>query len=203
MKFSKTAVLIAGLLPLMTAAAPAGAATLTFDWTLGPAPGVTAGGIASGSGVLTANVTSSGDFVTSISGEIGGQTIVGLEPTNILQFTATIPDNQIFPHGSTFLSTKGLGIEFTGGTGLLLWSDFAQGSQGANNVNAYSGQSVTTAGLPGGSAGQGTFVLSPVSPVPLPASWTLLLLGACGLGFFSTRVTKNPASDDCGGLSAA
>ncbi len=199
MKFPKPALVIASLLPLAAAVAPASASTITFDWTLGPAAGVTSGGIAKGSGTLTANVGTSADTITAITGTIGGETISGLEPTNILKGTATIPDNALFPKGSTFLSTKGVGIEFTNGTGLLLWSDFAQGAQGANNNNAYSGQLVTATGTPGGSAGQGTFTLS---PVPLPASWTMLLLGICGLGVLKVSATKNPSKHDCDALSA-
>jgi hypothetical protein len=37
--------------------------------------------------------------------------------------------------------------------------------------------------------------------VPLPASWTVLLLGICGLGFLATR--KKPAGGRLIGFTAA
>jgi hypothetical protein len=36
----------------------------------------------------------------------------------------------------------------------------------------------------------GAFALTPVAATPLPPTWTLMILGLCGLDFFAARGTK-------------
>jgi hypothetical protein len=44
-----------------------------------------------------------------------------------------------------------------------------------------------------GSSGSGTFNVSAVDPVPEPSTWTMMIVGFCGLGFMAYRRKNNMA----------
>ena len=76
MKLSRAAtVLISGFLPLAAAILPAGAATVTYDWTL-TAPSASLGGFVwTGSGTITTTTGTGSDTVTSITGSVTNGTV--------------------------------------------------------------------------------------------------------------------------------
>jgi PEP-CTERM motif-containing protein len=192
MKFSKAVLAIAAVVPFAALTAPANAATVTYDWTMS-GTSVSLGGPEPGSGTLTVTTGAGGvDTITAITGEIGGSTITSLIAPNGFEGN----DNLLYPNGTpTVLDTDGLA--FTAGTAKYeIYSFFAQGSTPSpGDVNFYSEIGTTI------QQGSGTFS---VSPVPLPASWTMMLLGLCGLGFVATRSNKkNSAHDPLAGFSAA
>jgi hypothetical protein len=51
--------------------------------------------------------------------------------------------------------------------------------------NAYAEQT-----NPPGGFGVGAFALTPIAATPLPPTWTMMILGLFGLGFFAARGTK-------------
>lgn len=182
MKFSTVSLAISAVLSFAAVAAPASAASITYDWTVS---GVgTSGEVAPGAGTITVTTTSSGaDPITAFSGEIGG-TAIGLGAA-----TPSI-DNLLYPHGApSVLDTEGLAFTTATGTGNI-YGFYAQGSTpSAGSVN-FEG----FIGLPSGYA-VGNFT---ITPVPLPASWTLLLLGVGGLGLRATRSSKRQAVEQVG-----
>ena len=186
MKFLRTAALfVGGLLPLAAAVAPANAATVTFDWTL-TAPAASLGGFEfTGSGTITANTTATAgvDIATGITGEVNGSTITAL----LAPGTFESNDNLLFPNGVSHTNpTKldGDGIAFAIAAGNL--DVFSFGGNGTGN--AYGEFSPSGFGV-------GTFALTPVSATPLPPTWTIMLIGLVGLGFFVVRGGKKPAAD--------
>jgi hypothetical protein len=69
------ALIVAVLLPLAATVVPAGAATVTYDWTL-TAPAASLGGFYfTGSGTITATTGTGGDTVTAITGTVTNGTI--------------------------------------------------------------------------------------------------------------------------------
>jgi hypothetical protein len=189
MKLSTVGLAITAVLSLAAAVAPANAASLTFDWTVS---GVgTSGEVAPGAGVVTVTSETNGaDPITAFSGEIGGTAITGLGAA----VSGTI-DNLIYPNGSpTVLDTEGLAFTTASGSGRI-FSFQAQGSTpspGSVNLDGFTG-------LPSG------FVVGnfDITPVPLPGSWTMLLLGVCGLGFLASRGSKKQADGRLAGFTAA
>jgi hypothetical protein len=167
MKFLKAAALAVGVLSFAAMPAPAGAATVTFDWTLtGPAPNL--GGVtAPGSGTLTVTVSPmGGDLVTAISGTIGGHTIAGV-------ISSFFGDNLLFPNnnGTSLLDSQGISFNDVLGNNYDIFGFFAPGQ--ATSGNAYGERAPTGFGV-------GTFA---ISAVPEPSTWAMMLLGLAGLGF--------------------
>jgi len=162
MKFLRiAALLIGGVFPLATLA-PASAATVTFDWTLTGTdlPFV-------GSGTITAMTTATAgvDKVTAMTGTVGGSKITGLS-----SFLGG--DEFVFPAGPLFVDDHGLAFNLASGQSvdIFLNSGFYQ-EEATNNI------------------GSDVFSLTP-APTPLPATWSMLILGLCGLGFLAVRGTK-------------
>lgn len=189
MKFSKVGVAIAAVLCLAAAVAPANAATITYDWTISSVG--TSGASPPGAGTLTVTTAPSGaDPITAFSGEIGGIAITGLAPAS----ASTSYDNLLYPAGTpTVLDTKGLGFMTSGANGGV-FSFFAQGSTvGPGEVNLY------------GVSGPSGFAVGNfnVTPVPLPAGWTLFLVGLCSFGVLTTRRSKKQAGGQLVGFAAA
>jgi hypothetical protein len=185
MNLKKTALLVLGLAPLVAAVAPAYADTFVYNWTL-TGPDASLGGVPQpGSGTLTATTGTTGDTVIDITGTLGGSAITGLT-----SFFGS--DNVVFPEGTSFLSTKGLAFTTASGESVNIFAFNGQGTPPSGN--AY-GEEIS-----GGSFGVGTFNLT---PVPLPASWTMLLIGAGALGAFAFRRGKGDSSRDVAGFAAA
>src|SRR6202035_3518602 len=119
-KLSGGAALLIGCLGLAAAAAPARAAVVTFDWSLTSGSTQVQGGFSlTGSGTLTATTGVNGDLVTAITGQLNGSILTGDDiqvrvPVTNLQITGLapvgspngVPDNLIFPIGSTFGTGK-------------------------------------------------------------------------------------------------
>jgi PEP-CTERM motif len=168
MKFFKIAgVVLSGFLAFGAVSEPAGAATVTFAWTLtGPAPGL--GGVPfPGSGTITATVSAvGGDPVTAITGTVNGSMITALNTFNGA-------DNLLFPTGTTFLSTHGISFATAAGQDINIFSFFPQGTPPSGN--AYGELSANPSAF-----GVGTFA---ISAVPEPSTWAMMLIGFAGLGF--------------------
>jgi hypothetical protein len=159
--------LVISALSLAAAGAPAYATSITYDWTVS---GVgTSGEVPPGAGTVTVTSETNGaDPVTAITGEIAGVAITGLGSTS------GGADNLLYPNGSpTVLDLKGLALTTASGN-LSIISQFQQGSTlepGEVNLDEFLGSAV-------GGFAVGNLTLA---PVPLPASWTLFLLGLAGL----------------------
>jgi hypothetical protein len=185
MKFWKAGLAVSAVLSLAGVGTSANAASITYDWTVSAFG--TSGEVAPGLGTITVTSESNGqDPITGITGEIGGTTLTGVG-------ASTGSNNFLYPNGApTVLDTVGFNFTTATGTGSI-FSFQAQGSTvspGSVNLDGFTG-------LPSG------FVVGNfnIAPVPLPASWTVLLLGICGLGFLATR--KKPAGGRLIGFTAA
>jgi hypothetical protein len=171
MKFKAAALATCCLLLIGFAAKPADATTVTFDWSL-TGPAASLGGVPfPGTGTLTATVGANGDQVTGITGTDDGSTITGLtsSSTNLLFANS---------NGTSLLNSSGLSFETASGLDVNIFGFFSPGQ--ATSGNAYG--ELTSAGF-----GVGTFAASPVSATPLPPTWTMLLVGLAGAGFFAFR----------------
>jgi hypothetical protein len=196
MKTLKTALVVSALLPLAVAAVPASADTLTFDWTLS-GPAASLGGFTHpGSGTLTVTTGTHGVTITGITGTVGGEAITGLSTVSFVGAGAG-PDNLLFPNSNNtpLLDTKGLGFTDAAGTVYTILSPEPLGQPVTGNpyeqlVGNAAGQRTEIAGV-------GSFS---VTPVPLPASWSLLALAIAGLGALSLRAKKS--GEESGWLAA-
>jgi PEP-CTERM motif len=179
-KLSRSSALLAGCLALTAIAAPARAATITFDWALA-GPATSLGGFGtpgSGSGTFTATTGANGDLITAITGEIGGNTVT------LLPQGTNGSDNLLFPIGTSFtggtsvvdLDTSGIAVSTTLGD----YHIFGDGSP--FSIGTVSGNDIFETG-PGG-FGVGTLA---VSAVPEPSTWAMMILGFCGVGFMAYR----------------
>jgi hypothetical protein len=170
MKFRAAVLATCCLLLIGFAGKPADATTVTFDWSL-TGPAASLGGVPfPGSGTLTATVGTNGDQVMGITGTMDGSTIMG--PTSFAGAT-----NLLFPNsnGTSLLNSSGISFETASGLNVNIFGFFQPGTP--TSGNAY-GQ-LTSAGF-----GVGTFA---VSQTPLPPTWTMLLVGIAGAGFFVYR----------------
>jgi hypothetical protein len=173
MKFKAAALATCCLLLIGFVAKPADATTVTFDWSL-TGPAASLGGVPfPGSGTLTATVGANGDQVTAMTGTIDGSSITGLtsSSTNLLFANS---------NGTSLLNSSGLSFETASGLDVNIFGFFSPGQ--ATSGNAYGELTSNPAAF-----GVGTFAASPVSATPLPPTWTMLLVGLAGAGFFAFR----------------
>jgi hypothetical protein len=174
MTFAKltAAVLIAGLLPLAAASAPASAKV--FDWSItGPAPDL--GGVPfPGSGTITATLTSSPGVwdIDTITGTVNGSDITGTS-------TFRGADNELFTNGFAFVSTVGISFETAAGQSVNIFSFFGQETPPTGN--AY-GEFASPGGF-----GVGTFTLTAVPEAP---TWAMMVIGFAGLGVAGYRASQ-------------
>jgi hypothetical protein len=174
MKFAKSCavLMIAGLLPLAAAAAPASAKV--FDWSItGPAPDL--GGVPfPGSGTITATLTSSPGVwdIDTITGTVDGSAITGTS-------TFRGADNELFTNGFAFVSTVGISFETAAGQSVNIFSFFGQETPPTGN--AY-GEFASPGGF-----GVGTFTLT---AVPEASTWAMMLIGFAGLGVAGYRASQ-------------
>ncbi|HTC50571.1 MAG TPA: hypothetical protein VK700_01390 [Steroidobacteraceae bacterium] len=206
MNISRAALAVAAALSFAAVAAPASATIVTYDWT---ASGVgTSGELAAGNGTITVDTSQTktvngftGDLITGITGFIGTDTITALVAPNGGNFANN--DDELFVAGTpTVLDTTG--FSFTGSIGgvaqstpFTLLSTCALGS-----TTTCTGPNPIQLDGPGGTfldLGQGSFTLT---PVPLPASPGMLLLGLAGLGFLAVRQSKPQAATGFAGLGS-
>ncbi len=208
MKISRAALAVAAVLSFAAVSAPASASIVTYDWTLTDAPGVTSGGLVTGSGTLTVDTSQTqvkgfspnfftGDLVTSLTGTLtGGATVSLLAPGTFFGSSPSFGEtnsNFLFPTANSLVDAPfnansfNAGIGFASSSGnFLLFGSNAVGGEPAGN-NGYS-----EVGLNGAAIGQGGFSVT-LAPVPLPASAWMLLLGLAGLGFVAVRQSKQQA----------
>jgi hypothetical protein len=179
MKFAKlsAALMIAGLLPLAAASAPARAEV--FDWSLtGPAPDL--GGVPfPGSGTITASAAGATGVwdIDTITGIVNGSEITGASA-----FEGA--DNKLFTNGFAFVSTSGISFETASGQSINIFSFFGQTTPPTGN--AYG----ELASNPGG-FGVGTFTLS---AVPEASTWAMMAIGFAGLGLAGYRASQKRAA---------
>jgi hypothetical protein len=177
-KLFRASALFAGCLALSAIAVPAHAAILTFDWTLaGPATILGGFGPAgSGNGTLTVTTGADGDLITALTGVLGGNAVT-LLPTGI-----DGSDNLLFPIEATFkggtsvvdLDESGIAISTSAG----IFHIFADGSP--FSMGTLSGNDIFETG---GNVGFGVGTMAVAAAVPEPSTWTMMILGICGLGF--------------------
>jgi len=185
--FFRSSALLAGCLTLAAFTAPAGAATMTFDWTL-TGPAVSLGGFGlpgSGSGTFTVTTGQKGDLITAMTGEIGGNAVF------LLPLGTSESDNLLFPIGTSFnggvsvldLDTSGIAVSTAAGN----FHIFGDGSP--FSMGTVSGNDIFEIGPDG--FGVGTLA---VAAVPEPSTWAMAILGFAGLGFLAYRRKQNGAA---------
>jgi hypothetical protein len=177
-KSAKTyaALMIAGLLPLLTASEPA--CSKVFDWSL-TGPAVDLGGVPfPGSGTIDATPTPSPGVwdIATITGTVNGSAITGTS-------TFSGADNLLFTNGFAFVSTHGIAFETAAGQSVNIFSFFAQGTPPIGN--AYGELSSSPSGF-----GVGTFTLT---AIPEASTWAMMLIGFVGFGFAGYRATRRSA----------
>ena len=179
MKFAKlcAAIVMAGLLPLSGALAPACAEV--FDWSLtGTSPSL--GGVPfPGSGTITATPTdSTGVFeIDTITGMVNGSEITG-------KSTFDGANNLLFTNGFALVSTNGIAFMTAAGQSVNIFSFFGQGTPPTGN--AYGELSSNP-----GAFGVGHFTLT---TVPEASTWAMMLIGFAGLGAMSYRASRKGAA---------
>jgi hypothetical protein len=210
MKISHTAVAVAALLSFAAVAAPASATMVTYDWTLTSTSTVANGGF-NGSGTLTVDTSQTtsvqsatnpavffvGDLITGITGSVNaGGTNQEHITINGLASAGASPennDNLLFVSGQPeLLDLKGFAFTSaaTGSTAFDLFSSLALGATTTPGSNPYQ---LVGPGGEFGSLGVGTFA---ITPVPLPASAWMLLVGL-GLGWVALRRTGRRSGMRC------
>jgi hypothetical protein len=166
----------------------------TFNWSYSGVytSGPDLGGAVLGGGTLDATFISGTEYgVNSISGTANGLTVTGLS-------NYAVPDQAIFWPGSPQLDFFGLAFTISSGQALnLYFNGSSSGTPGGYDCGAV-GYCLIGPGTPGTSGLDNggdplatiKFSATPVSATPLPATWSMLLIGFIGLGFISYRGTK-------------
>jgi hypothetical protein len=179
MKFAKSfaAWMIAGLLPLAAACAPASAKV--FDWSLtGTSPDL--GGVSfPGSGTITATLTSSPGVwdIDTITGTVNGSAITG---TSTFQGA----DNELFTNGFAFVSTVGVSFETAAGQSINIFS--FDGQMTPPTGNAYGELTSNPSAF-----GVGHFTLT---AAPEASTWAMMVIGFAGLGMAGYRASRKHVS---------
>ncbi len=214
MKISRTALAVAAVLWFAAVAAPASATIVTYNWTLTSTATVLNGGF-NGSDTITVDTSQTtsvqsatnpsvfyvGDLITGITGHVnaGGsnQESITINGLAAVDASAEYNDNLLFVSGQPeLLDLKGFAFTSaaTGTTPFDLVSSLALGSTTPPGSNPYQ---LIGPGGQFGSLGVGTFTLT---PVPLPASAWMLLLGLTGLGLMMVRQSGHKARVGLAGL---
>ncbi len=206
MKLLKTALAIAGLAAYVSMPAHAGS---VYDWTLS-APGL------SGTGTVTLGAVGGTDFgtggfaATAATGafsdlddngvNLSGVSVTGIwAPTAAKASQSITLDNVVWPSGGVpanfygFVDSDGLGVTLSNGDDLAL----------VLSGDSYTGRLYTSAFGVEQPYGNVTVELTPVSPVPLPPTWILLLAGFIGLGFCAHRGARKDSESGLAGFAAA
>jgi hypothetical protein len=189
MSISRAALGIVAALSYAAVAAPAGASTVTYDWTLSSTSTPAQGGFTyTGTGTLTATVGATDDTITSLTGTINGQSVT-LAPTGTAygspSVSSEVSNNLLYPSGGNSTSLiDGHGFAVLNASSAVLFglSSFFSGGA-AISGNAY--DEITPPN--GSSVGVGQFT---IEPVPLPASLWMMIAGLGGLGFLVRRMSK-------------
>jgi hypothetical protein len=181
MKFAKSCavLLIAGLLPLAAACAPASAKV--FDWSLtGPDPSL-GGFTLQGSGTITASPTASTGVwdIDAITGMVNGDEVTGTS-------TFEGADNMVFTNGFAFVSTVGISFVTAAGQSVNIFS--FDGQMTPPTGNAYGERSEN----PSVPFGVGHFTLTAVTltAVPEASTWAMMVIGFAGLGMAGYRASQ-------------
>jgi hypothetical protein len=169
-KFSIKAAVSAGAIFLgIIAAVPAHAMTFNFSVSSLSAPGDI------GSGTFTGNQTSSGVYMlTGITGSFDGAAITGL-------VGYANADNILFYPSQPFVDFNGISFVT------------ANPSLGAINLFSNSGYFEVKSTVDSvGYYFSGTPISLAVTATPLPATWTMMLIGLAGFGLFAYRRKARP-----------
>jgi hypothetical protein len=185
---------------LVVFASAANASSYTFDGTFN-------GNIAVDMTINLSNTAEFGGYeVSSVSGTIGGVSITGID-------TATNPND---PSTGLYTDTKNFGnlyitydnVYYTSpqhldGEGLSVILSNGYYANISANTGGYTGPTDTlygyflVSGFLGGpycsvcQAQSTPFTVAEVAQTPLPSTWTMLIAGFVGLGFFAYRGSKN------------
>jgi hypothetical protein len=190
----RTSLTLAVLSLLLVGASQAKATVYEFSFSYSGAN--VGGGSVSGSGFLFGTDLGGGEF--SLTSGFGSSTEAGsltLEPAGTYINTLTpsvdlISDNLLSPSSNPALT--GDGIVFLG-SALPSTSDFFNiWGNGPNNYtyfNNYPGPFPAVNGI------LDSFTVTNLGVVPLPATWTMLLAGFIGLGFFAYGGAKKRAAE--------
>jgi len=170
-----------------------------FDWSFSgvytSGPGI--GGSISGSGTLDAIFSSGTEYVVdSMSGTANGNPVTLNSNTGLSGYA--INDNLLFYPGSpNQLDFNGLSF-IAGGNAFDLYYQSSSSGTPSGYDCGFAGYCLLgpgtngTSGLDNGGDPLATisFSASPVAATPLPATWSMLLIGFIGLGFVAYRGTK-------------
>jgi hypothetical protein len=185
---SKVLVLSALFAGCVAMAAPASAATETFDWTLsGPASSLGGFGTnGSGSGTFTVTLGANGDLITGVTGTLGGNAV------SLAALGTSGSDDLLFPVGTQF--TGGTSVVDLDTSGIVLVTSAGSfdifGAGSPFSIGTVSGNDIFEEG---GNVGFGVGTMSVTAAVPEPSTWAMMILGFVGLGFMAYRRKGNQA----------
>src|SRR5580698_9918591 len=167
---SLSAVALAAIVSMSFSFVPARADTV-YDWTL-------SGSSFSGSGTITLSSTEEttnnggGYDATAMTGEVNSVGVTG--PTSYFG-----SDNVVYPSATTVVDGFGLGV-------LLANTDMIAIDPGSPYNVQYSVNNTTY--------NDESFDLTLLTATPLPPTWTMLIAGFIGLGFFAYRGSKKSSN---------
>jgi hypothetical protein len=177
MRFMGAAAVGAALLSIVTTTVPGNAAVVgVFDWTITGVSGFAGFEEGpSGSGTLTAKQKKNGDWIVqTVTGTLDGLE-VKKQPG-----TAFGADNLIFPDEPMLVDLLGLTFQLPHGTEENI---FAPSGASSLPSDIYVVLETTSSGT----EFSGTVEFALAAAVPEPATWAMMVLGFCGLGFLARR----------------
>lgn len=187
----KTALAIAGLMAFSLGTARA---NTVYDWSInGGSGGLSGNGTITLSSTPTVTISGTGYAVTAIGGTLGSNDFTASTVTEPW-VTGQVNNIVYYPSalaGGFILDDYGLGIVLGNGYDLTIGA--ANGNPGLYN-GACCGSGNPTHSYP-----LISFSLGPVTATPLPPTWTMLIAGFVGLGFFAYRGSKRNAASFAAG----